>query len=301
VKTLLRIAVAVVLLALVWRSVDGAAALVQLRSADPALLALALGLLSGQIVLSALRWSLTAHALGQPLGWRVALREYHLGMLLNMTLPGGVLGDVGRALRARANVGVAAAAQGVMIERMCGQLALFVVLAVGLALWPAAAGWGLTAVAAGLAAVAGGAAALVVGPPPLRRFGRGLMRVWTPWRRAFAQVAVNAGAVGCLIGAMAACSAAVGAPLGTSALVVVPLTLTAMLVPVSVGGWGLREGAATVVWPLAGLSAQAGLAASIAFGLMALAAALPGLLVALRLQADGRSGARDADRPTDTA
>jgi len=61
--------------------------------------------------------------------------------------------------------------------------------------------------------------------------------------------------------------------------VLVPLTLVAMLLPISVGGWGLREGAAAVLWPIAGFSAEAGVAASIAFGLAALAAALPGLLV----------------------
>ncbi|MFN3615200.1 MAG: UPF0104 family protein, partial [Rubrimonas sp.] len=102
---------------------------------------------------------------------------------------------------------------------------------------------------------------------------------------------VNLAGVACLIGAMAACSAAVGAPLGPAALVVVPLTLTAMLIPVSVGGWGLREGAAAAVWPLAGFSAQAGLAASVAFGLLALVAALPGLVVALRSARAPRAGA----------
>ncbi|MFN3616243.1 MAG: lysylphosphatidylglycerol synthase domain-containing protein, partial [Rubrimonas sp.] len=139
-KIALRIAAAVALLALVWRSADGAAAMARLRAADPSLLVMALALLSAQLALSALRWSLTARALGQPLGWRTALREYHLGMLLNMTLPGGVLGDVGRALRARAGVGIAAAAQAVVVERLSGQLALAAVLAAGLALWPPAAG-----------------------------------------------------------------------------------------------------------------------------------------------------------------
>ena len=51
-----------------------------------------------------------------------------------------------------------------------------------------------------------------------------------------------------------------------------------MLVPVTVSGWGLREGVAVALFPVAGASGSAGLAASIAFGLVFLAAVLPGIL-----------------------
>lgn len=284
-KAVLRIVVAAALMALVWRSVDGAAAVALLRDAEAWLLALALGLLSAQIALSALRWSMTSRALGHALGLRTALAEYHLGVLLNMTLPGGVLGDAGRAVRTRGGAGMAAAVQAVVVERLSGQLTMAAVLGTGLALWPPAVPWGpwvaLCMLGAGVVAVV----ILAGGPPLMRRFGRAVSRVWAPWAHGARQAAVNLAIVACTIGAMAACSAAVGAPLGTAALVAVPLTLMAMLVPISVGGWGLREGAAAVVWPLAGHAAQAGLAASIAFGTLALAASLPGLLVAARSRA----------------
>lgn len=281
-KALLRTLMAVTLLILVWRSVDGAAALALLRQADAWPMLLALGLLSGQIALSALRWSLTAAALGQPLPWRVAVAEYHLGLLLNLTLPGGVLGDAGRAVRTRGSVGVAASAQAVVVERLSGQIAMAALLGAGLALWPAAAPWGPLVAGGGLLALVALGLLLAAGPPLLRRFGRALARVWRPGAPFVVQAGINAAIIGCTIGAMAACSAAVGAPLGVVALVAVPLTLTAMLLPVSVGGWGLREGAAAVVWPMAGHAAQAGVAASVAFGVLALVASLPGLIVAAR-------------------
>ncbi len=66
------------------------------------------------------------------------------------------------------------------------------------------------------------------------------------------------------------------------ALVLVPVCLAAMLVPVGIGGLGLREGAAAALWPLAGHPAEAGVAAALLFGLAALLAALPGAAVLAR-------------------
>jgi uncharacterized membrane protein len=50
-----------------------------------------------------------------------------------------------------------------------------------------------------------------------------------------------------------------------------------MLVPLSVAGWGYREGAAAAVFPLIGASAAAGVSASVVFGAVMLGASLPGL------------------------
>ncbi|MEM7718492.1 MAG: UPF0104 family protein, partial [Pseudomonadota bacterium] len=51
-------------------------------------------------------------------------------------------------------------------------------------------------------------------------------------------------------------------------------------IPVSISGWGFREGAAAALFPLAGASASDGLASSVAFGLTFLVVALPGVIVA---------------------
>jgi hypothetical protein len=56
----------------------------------------------------------------------------------------------------------------------------------------------------------------------------------------------------------------------------VPLILFTMLIPISISGWGLREGAAAALLPLAGRDGQRRLAASIAFGLTFVASVLPG-------------------------
>ncbi|HEU5111408.1 MAG TPA: lysylphosphatidylglycerol synthase domain-containing protein, partial [Micromonosporaceae bacterium] len=57
------------------------------------------------------------------------------------------------------------------------------------------------------------------------------------------------------------------------------LALLAMTVPLSVGGWGPREGVTAWAFGAVGLSAAQGLTVAIVYGLFALVAALPGLLV----------------------
>jgi hypothetical protein len=52
-----------------------------------------------------------------------------------------------------------------------------------------------------------------------------------------------------------------------------------MLIPLSVSGWGIREGAAALAFPVFGATASQGLAASVAFGLVFLVTVLPGLIV----------------------
>jgi hypothetical protein len=67
-----------------------------------------------------------------------------------------------------------------------------------------------------------------------------------------------------------------------------------MLVPISISGWGLREGAASALFPIAGATATEGFATSVAFGLAFIVAVLPGvvpLLVGRRLRpTDNQTG-----------
>ena len=54
------------------------------------------------------------------------------------------------------------------------------------------------------------------------------------------------------------------------------LVLVAMALPLSVAGWGVREGAAAWLFGAAGLGAEVGVAVATAYGTMALVAVLPG-------------------------
>ena len=290
---LARLAAPGLLLALLWQVADGPEALRRLSGADPAWLVAAAGALTVQTVLSALRWRLVAAQFGIGLGRREAVAEYYLSQILNQALPGGMAGDAGRAVRARGAAGFLASGQAVVFERLAGQIAMSAVFAAAFAAtmavpggldWP---GWLLAPVAALLGAgaclpIAVLLAARLPGRPgtlaarAARAAGRAL---FAPGLR-LRQIGLGLGIALCNIAAFASAAAAVGAALpAPAALAMVPLVLLAMVVPIGLGGWGLREGTAAALLPLAGVSPAEALAASVAFGLVFLAASLPGLAV----------------------
>ncbi|HEY9020479.1 MAG TPA: lysylphosphatidylglycerol synthase transmembrane domain-containing protein [Paracoccaceae bacterium] len=292
---ILRLLVTLIILALLWQAVDGQAALDLLLRADPLWLVAGVITLTAQTVLSALRWRLTANRLGQTIAVGHALREYYLSQIVNQSLPGGVLGDAGRAVRARHEAGLKRSGQAVMFERLAGQLALFVVTCLAVAIvWLSPGGitlpdWVLRLVAlTGLAMLVllGGLWALSGGTTATQRqIG--------DWLSAFRlavlspsvlprQAMLSIGTTALNLSAFALCARATGTVMPvTAVLIVVPLILFTMLIPVSISGWGLREGAAATLFPVFGATATEGFAASLAFGLMFLLSTLPGLLVLL--------------------
>lgn len=143
------------LLVLIGISVDGPRVTGLLLSADPVWLVTAFVVVQFQIVLSALRWQLTASRLGQAFSTSQVISEYYIASLLNQVLPGGVTGDAARIFRNRSAGGAVAVAQGVVIERLAGQVALLAVCLSGLMFWPVLVGTavpenGLTLVLASL-------------------------------------------------------------------------------------------------------------------------------------------------------
>ncbi|MFY9314122.1 MAG: lysylphosphatidylglycerol synthase transmembrane domain-containing protein [Burkholderiales bacterium] len=73
-----------------------------------------------------------------------------------------------------------------------------------------------------------------------------------------------------------------------------PVVFLISMVPISVAGWGLREGAFVVAFALFGVSPEAALTVSVSFGAAVLLAYLPGAALFL---ARRRSGAPDAAAP----
>lgn len=289
---LLRWIVTLGALVLVFRVLGTQAIAAQLRAVSASWLLLAVAALSLQIALSAERWRITAGAVGLQVGRGQALREYYLSVLGNTVLPGGVLGDLGRIVRLRHQAGMEPAAQSVVIERLAGQIALFAVTGLGAVAWfwphPAALAGAL---AAALTLGAGGYGLTIAirraGRRPLSqpqgRIGRNLRLLAGAWGGPGMwqpQLWLSVAILACNLGGFWAAAQAVGLTLGPGATIfVIPLTLSAMLIPLSVNGWGLREGAAAAIWPLAGVAPALAVAASVVFGIAALLAALPAIAV----------------------
>jgi uncharacterized membrane protein YbhN (UPF0104 family) len=94
-----------------------------LRLIDGWALAAALGIGVLTTVSCAWRWSLVAGGLGVRLPLRTAVADCYRSVFLNATLPGGVLGDVHRAVRHGRDVGdVGRGIRAVVWERTAGQV-----------------------------------------------------------------------------------------------------------------------------------------------------------------------------------
>ena len=278
-KTALRLALTLGLLAAVIWQVAPADLGAALAGLQPGWLALAVAALALQIALSALRWRLTARGLGHALPRDWAMREYGLSVAANSFLPGGVLGDAARIARSR-HLGWGDAAGSVLIERLAGQVALAALVPLSLALW-------LGAGVAASAALGGLVLCLVL----LRLFPAGarlLARAWLGPGIWHAQAALTLAILAVNIGGFWAAALAVGITLTpTMALALLPPVLLAMLIPLTVNGWGIREGVAAALWPAFGISAAQAVAASMAYGLACMGAALLGLLPWLMTRAEG--------------
>lgn len=302
--SILRIAVPILILGALALTLDVDETAKALSASDPLLIGAAILAVEVQIVVSALRWRFTSARLGQPIGLSRAVGEYYLASLLNQVLPGGVAGDAVRSIRsahgARAEdtgggAGLRVSVQSVMLERLSGQIALFFAAGIGLLAAPLGLGISLPSESIRLVGIVALVAVLVgLGGWLSARFAKGRVKTFLEtfgpairqafWRRrAFLVQAISSlTVVFAYLGAFAACAAAIGQPIGLAAtLALVPLVLLSMLVPVSIAGWGLREAAAAALLPFAGMNAESAVAASVLYGLVSLAGALPGLFVVL--------------------
>ena len=242
--------------------------------------ALALGVLT--TVCSAWRWRLIAAKVGVRLSLPRAVAAYYRSQFLNTTLPGGILGDVHRAVRHGRAIGdVGLGVRAVVVERVAGQAVVVVLAVLVLAIYPSPVR-AYAQVAGIAAAVVAMGAALVWRRAPSRRE----RSVWSDRLlpgRTWLGVALLSGVV--LAGHLATFLVAARTAGATAPLLrLAPLTLLAllaMMLPLNFAGWGPREGVAAWAFGAAGLTAGQGVATAVTYGLLGLLACLPGAAVLL--------------------
>lgn len=247
-------------------------------------------------VFSAWRWCLVARGVGLRLPIGAAIADYYKALFLNAALPGGVLGDVDRAVRhGKENADVGRGVRAVVLERTAGQIVLFAVGIVVLATVPspilsvleahgAAAATTAAAVLAAGAIVVLGTRRLRAGTSRIARGARtGLAEIRTGLlsRRNWPGIVLASSIV--LAGHLATFVVAARAAGSTASVPrLIPLMLLALLsmtLPLSVGGWGPREGVTAWAFAAAGMSATQGLTIAVVYGVFAFVAALPGAVV----------------------
>ncbi|HEY5017364.1 MAG TPA: lysylphosphatidylglycerol synthase transmembrane domain-containing protein, partial [Streptosporangiaceae bacterium] len=283
----LRLAAGVTVLWFLWWHVGAAPFEDGLRALTWQAVAAAVTLTALTTVCSAWRWRVVARALGADIDLPGATGAYYRSLFLNSVLPGGILGDVHRAVTQGRRAGdVAQGVRAVAWERLCGQVIQAVVTAVVLLTLPSPVRPALPYVLAGIAGVAG-CAALVVGVAARRgrsRPARAARAVAADLRRGLlvpgvwpqltlASLLVVAGHTATFV--IAARVADCTAPLGELIALLMVVQIAAGI-PLSVGGWGPREGAAAWAFAAAGLGAANGVTVATLYAVLMLAAVAPG-------------------------
>jgi len=260
-----------------------------LQTVNGTALAAAFGLAVMTTVCCAWRWRVVARGLGLDLSLRTAVAAYYRSLFLNVTLPGGVVGDVHRGIsHGRDSSDVGRGLRAVAWERSAGQVVQVVLTVAVLLVAPSPVRPAMPLVALALVAVAVGVALAARVRPAAggSRWARlrgaaardvrdGLLarRAWPAI--ALASALVVAGHAATFL--VAARTAGVTAP-ASEMLPLALLVLLAAALP-NVGGWGPREGMTAWAFAAAGLGASHGIATAVAYGVMVLVASLPGAAV----------------------
>ena len=297
---------AVILAALIWRLGTGPF-LAGIRMINIWSLAAAAGIVALTTVCCAWRWCLVARGLGVGLPLRTAIAAYYRSQFLNSVLPGGVVGDVHRAVRHGQDTGdLSHGLRAVAWERSAGQVvqaALTIIVLLALPS-PLRASMPIIAGVAGAGVLAVVLLARVLPNSGPSRWARTLRAAGTDLRDGlFARGAwpgivltsavVVAGHTATFL--IAARTAGSDAPL-SRLLPLAMLVLLATALPTNIGGWGPREGVAAWAFGAAGLGAAQGLSTAVVYGVMGLVASLPGAVV-LVVARRRRTSLAGAERP----
>ncbi len=279
----LRIAVTVALLFWLLRQVDLPLLIDRLTGVQPVFLVLGMALVVGQgIGLMATRWGIVLKALGAPERWRKLARIMAIASFFNETLPSTVGGDAVRAMMLRGpGRSLGLVAQSIALERGLGLMSLMIFALVGalIEIPFASDPTPLIGVAAAAAAGLAGAASLIL----LARF-----KVRPPFaflRRPYDAIVTALNALGrdrkrlaLVVGLSFLGQAAVFTTLWMVTLAlhipvsplhvmaIMPGVILVTVVPISVGGWGLREGAMVVGLGVVGVSTTDALTISLLYG-----------------------------------
>lgn len=274
-----------------------------------------------QSLVAAVRLRICARLFGHQVNGFSAWTACQLGGLFSHTPMSFVGGDAVRVWHlVRSSVPLAEAAKTVLMDRALGFIGLMVlVLATSPGLYPAITDPGMWTGYVLLLAVGltGAVAFVTLGRlrPPARHRNRVLGRIAefvTVSRCLSAQPgeAAKAVAVAILMNAMNglaiwAIGLAYGSGIGfVTAMIASPVVFLVAMIPISVAGWGLREGAFVIAFGLFGVSSADALAASVTFGIAVLLAYSPAavLLVLARKRAAPAAKeaeyARASSRPT---
>jgi len=265
-------------------------------------LALALSLLG--IGVRAYRWKALLDALGIKVSLTRLISLYFVGTFFSDFLPTAVGGDVVRAYEVAQHTENRAGAVGtVLVDRATGLLVLFLMASFALLFGYRLVGWHIVAVILLLTVASWGACILLMRRDWLQRLGllrwvervRQVQEVYEAVRACGSRaIAVALGASFVLNVLLISMNYLIALSLGVRVsiwyfLLFVPIISFLLMLPVSLSGWGVREGGYVYLFAQAGVAAPLALTMSLLVQSMQLAMGLIGAVIYI---VDGMRGLR---------
>lgn len=289
--------ITVALLALILRAVDMDQVWARVQAFSFLFLIPLAAVMIGQTVVTTVRWQLVMAALDVAIGFTKAWLILLIGMFFNQSLPSTIGGDVVRIWRVHCEGhGLGKSANVVLVDRVMALAGLMVLVAPALpvlyAIGNGSGGAIVLSMAVAVALVSMGMALFFVIPGLPALVGR-----WRPLR-AVAELMMDARSLIADPGRALVITAIAVVVHGLSAtavyvlargfhveatwldcLLLVPAVVLVMVLPISIAGWGLREGAMVSAFALVGVPVEDSLVLSVGFGLATMAVGLPGAFI----------------------
>ena len=257
----------------------------------------ALGVVVLLFFVASFRWQIYARALSIHLPISTAFRLYLIGQFFGQVLPAGIGGDALRVwLLSRRSIAVGVGAASVLLERLTGFLGLLVLMAVLLPLtFSYVDDTAARLTIAFLLAAGGGAITTLVGlsfvPHLIKRWRTialvsKLAELASDTRRVgfMLKPALSAFILSLLMHLLSVLTVyflARGLNMEITALeclALIPVVVLISTLPISLAGWGVREGAMVAALTFVGVETSEALALSILFGLTLLVVSLLGAI-----------------------
>ncbi|MCR4378466.1 MAG: flippase-like domain-containing protein [Rhodospirillales bacterium] len=288
----------VISVGLIWyllHNIDLGSAWKRMLGADAVDLTVAGLVIFVQLIISVFRWHAVIIAIQAILPYWQTFRLYLIGLFFNQILPSSVGGDAIRIYKSyRAGLTISAAAHSVILERVATVLGLLILVAAAAPFFQNQANqintsWMLSfSIMMLLGGIGGVVLIMCLDRAPYRFRSWKLVRVLSnlaaDTRRTFLSPThtyqvLGWGIVGHVTGSVAVYFIAKSIELNVSVLdclVLMPPVMLVTTLPISIAGWGVREGAMVAAFALVGVPAHDALVLSILFGMMAVLFAIPG-------------------------
>ncbi len=301
--TLIKTIVSICLLALVFTHIDFNQAWNQCKNLSLPFIIFALLYYTGCQWLSCVRWQVVLNSSGHSAPMGSLLSSYFAGMFLNIFLPGALGGDVYRVYRvAKQTKDSEVALVSVFLERFTGLAALSALALIGLPpAFKLIGRWDIIVLFLACVASLVGAVLLISSPKLL---------IWAePWLEKFrlGKVAERFAKIQILLRKFAQHRQALALSMGLSLLlqlaivyyhylvaqqlkipisylellVFIPIIVVVTLLPISLGGLGLKEGLWVYLFSRIGLSAEQALLLSLVITALSWLLSLPGSIILL--------------------